>query len=269
MDTRCQQRPPDTIKLPQLPCVESIKKAISEAKEIGRGGNAVVYDTEHPDFVLRVLRGERQTSQSTGVQNEPTPVEDRFPGRNFGQTVGTLNGIQILKRQSGLPAGLSTKTASQEENDTRYAEVVTLAAQMPQSAYDGFARDLLFLHSAGAKFDPSKSNNVLIDTKAGRFNIVDTNDGNYKSGLEDMLIVLMGNTYASYYRGEKPLKEEYARIFTKAECAAKKVGLSTELGSSGDYSKQLAEGYVAPPLAKASGTNIAHQKDEGISWTTV
>jgi hypothetical protein len=130
-----------------------------------------------------------------------------------------------------------------------YIASVRTAASMPQSAYDGFAGDLSQLSERGYQFDPSKSNNVLMDTTDGRFNLVDVgpSSSGYKSGLEDMLVPLMGNTYSWKYNRaltdgvtDQRLTASYRSILNKAEEAARRKGLSTKLNSSGEYSRSFA-----------------------------
>jgi len=227
----------------KIPSGAAIESALLEKHVLGIGGNAIVYDLPGTDFVLRVHKPSRQKPWEGPLQVEPAPVEDSFPGKNFGQAVAAMNGMFVLRRQPGVPAGLSHRGDSQKENDAKYYAAVSMAASMPQKAYNQFADDLSFLANAGYQFDPSKSNNVLLDPANGRFNIVDVSPGNYRSGLSDMIVVLMGNTYASYYSGPTPLADRYAEIFSKAEIAAKRAGLPVELNSSGQASKGLAEGW--------------------------
>lgn len=240
------------------------RAALDSNTVIGRGGNATVYDIPGTDFVLRVANGSDRKIKAPFL-----PVEDRFDGKNFGQPVAEHNGMQVLRRQTGTPAGLArpdqvqfgktkeSQAAAKIANDAKYEAAITLAANMPQSAYDQFAEDLSTINGVegkGAQFDPSKSNNVLIDPVNGRFNIVDVNEspGKYKSGLSDMLITLIGNTYAGSYKGATDLKPLYQQIYTKAKSAAEKAGVPLELGSSGKYSEQLAGGPTAAlPATKA------------------
>jgi len=230
---------PDT----NIPSGADIASALREKHVLGVGGNAIVYDLAGTDFVLRVPKASRQKPWEATLQLEPTPVKDAFPGKNFGQAVAAMNGMLVLHRQTGAPAGLSLRGDSQEENDAKYIAAVSMAASMPQKAYNQFADDLRFLANARHQFDPSKSNNVLIDPARGRFNIVDVSPGNYRSGLSDMIVVLMGNTYATYYSSTTLLADSYATIFSKAESAAKRAGLPMKLNSSGQASKLLAEGW--------------------------
>ena len=227
----------EQVHVQSIPNLRVILRALENPKSLGYGSNAEVFEIPGTKFVIRVPH----TSKKETLTNEPELVQDIYPHHNFGQQVGKIGNIQILKRQYGIPAGL-TNSKAVAQADSRYAFTVQLAADMPQSAYNKLAEELAYLNSIegkGAQFDPSKSNNLLIDAENQRFNLVDINEGHYKSGLESMLVVLMGNTYAWKYRGES-LQCAYTTIFNKAEHAANKVGLSLELGSSGLYSKELA-----------------------------
>ncbi len=247
---------------------EQVLSAIQGGSVLGKGGNATVYDIPNSEFVLRVSNGSDRK-----VNGDFKILPDRFNGQNFGQPVAEHNGMQILRRQRGTPAGLDyvnmvkgKSKEAQEANDAVYANSITLAADMPQSAYDQFADDLATLSKVGGKgaqFDPSKSGNVLIDPEGGRFNIVDVNESpsKYKSGLSDMLVVLMGNTYGWKNKGID-LTPSYRAIYAKARAAAEKAGISLELSSSGKASMNMAKldidgkpisdtpANTAPPIAE-------------------
>lgn len=214
-----------------------------KSNPVGRGGNAVVFDIPGTNYVLR------KPHKVQDVLQDFNQVEDALPGMNVGQAVATNSqGVSVLRKQPGFPAGITTRTESPDDL-LQYANAVRSAAMMPQSAYDGFAKDLSELTPRGFQFDPSKSNNVLIDPGSGRFNLVDINPNptGYQSGLTDMLVPLMGNTFHWKYQKlkdsgafDQELTQSFRDIFSKAKQAAESRGLPTKLGSSGDYSHSFA-----------------------------
>lgn len=219
--------------------------ALKAGVVIGRGGNANVYEIPGTEYVLRVLKN-RTAKEITKLE----PVEDGLKDVSVGQAVLEGDGVQVLRRQRGETAGLSssdtkytkdTTPEGQSKNDSAYERATKMAADMPQSAYDQWAAELATVAKRGYNFDPSKSNNLLIDSEAGRFNMVDVNKSKtpYKAGLSDMLVVLMGNTYGYKYKGRN-LEAERQAIYRKSLEAAQKAGLPLELGSSGKYSLELA-----------------------------
>ena len=225
-----------------IPTTSDVRVAMNLGQEIGRGGNAVVFDLPFTNFVIRVPNGADVPSLMDVVQ----PVSDPFDGRNFGQPIATVGGVQILRRQEGTPAGLTNyRSLTQQEADAQYLGALKKAASLPQSAYDQFANDLQFLNEKGANFDPSKSNNVLIDTTKKQFNLVDINQkggGSYKNSFSDMVITLLGNTYASKYKGDPAVVNALRKsIYEKSVAAAKQAGLKIdESDSSVAYSRKLA-----------------------------
>ncbi len=255
----------------QNPTADQVSRAIEAGNEIGRGGNAIVFDLPGTPFVVRVPKGRAAPSANDSV----VPASDPFEGRNFGQPLFTIGDVQVLRRQDGVPAGLTNhRGLTQEKADAAYADSIKAAARMPQSAYDKFAEDLKYLNQKGASFDPSKSNNVLIDSKGGAFNLVDINQqksADYNNSFGDMVVTLMGNTYAYRYKGEQSLGSGYATIYLKALKAAKKAGLGIDIenDSSVQYSRKLAgiggqqeasTGAAAKPDSEASASQQANQK---------
>ncbi len=59
---------------------------------------------------------------------------------------------------------------------------------MPQSAYDDFATMLLNLEKKGLMFDPSKANNVLVDTPGKSFNLVDIMTARFANYLSTLAL---------------------------------------------------------------------------------
>jgi hypothetical protein len=219
--------------------VLQVRQAFENAQEIGRGGNAIVYDIPGTQFVLRVPNRASPPAPSA----ELVPVADPFPGRNFGQPILTLGDLQVLYRQNGFPAGLALpKGLSQDEADSRYSTAIKAAAEMPQSAYDQFAADLVYLDQKGGRFDPSKSNNVLIDQKNAQFNLVDIEqDAKSKNDGGDIVITLMGNTYVWKYKGSEDLKPYWQNIYKKTISAIEKNNLKFDKDSSSvAYSRKFA-----------------------------
>lgn len=229
----------------------------TDANLIGHGGSADVYKIPGVDkYVLRAIRGRKKGDEITGELKE---VEDVFPELNIGQAVGKIaeEGIYFLRMQKGIPAGVPHGAIRRkgENSDPIYEDHLKRASEMPQSAYDEFARMLLVINERDYQFDPSKANNVLIDVDSGKFNLVDINprgkDSTYKNSMADMAITLMDNSYAWRYKGHTPLETYRKIILDKCIEAGQKVGWQIPaLGenSSLDYSFKLA-GQERTPIS--------------------
>lgn len=227
---------------------DKISDICREENLVGHGGNADVYKIPNVEkYVLRVVRWKRGGGEVGKIEE----VKDELPELNVGQAVAKMSGAEIyfLKKQRGIPAGVPHgKMRREGENaDPIYEEHLKRAAEIPQSAYDEFARILVAINARGYNFDPSKANNVLLDAEKGEFNLVDVNkrseNSAYKNEMADMVIVLMDNSYAWRYKGTAPVEDYRKTILGKCIEAGKKVGLHLpEAGknSSLDYSFKLA-----------------------------
>ena len=198
---------------------------------IGHGGNANVYKIPSVEkYVLKVAHARKKGVEAAGELKE---IKDVFPEFNVGQAVAEIaeDGVYFLRRQKGISAGVpyGEIRSKRENSDPIYEEHLKRAAEMPQSAYDEFARMLLVINERDRQFDPSKANNVLVDVESGKFNLVDINqrgeNSTYKNGLGDMVITLMDNAYAWRYKGQAPLEIYRKMILDKCIEAGKKVGL--------------------------------------------
>jgi hypothetical protein len=198
-------------------------------------------------YVLRVVRWKKGGREAGKIEE----VQDDLPELNVGQAVARMSNAEIyfLKKQKGIPAGVPHgKIRCEGKNaDPVYEEHLKRAAEMPQSAYDKFAKILVAINARGYIFDPSKANNVLLDTENGEFNLVDINkrskNSTYKNEVADMVITLMDNSYAWRYKGTAPIEDYRKTILDKCIEAGEKVGLHLpEAGknSSLDYSFKLA-----------------------------
>lgn len=219
--------------------INSIVKA-TQTEPIGRGGNASVYGLDDTQ-VVRVPKDVKD------IADDFKPVDHPLTklGIRAGQAIAeNSQGVGILQRQVGEEAGLAMpKLVPEGERDNLYSSRVKKAAEMPQSAYDDLAETITKINNAGYRIDPSKSSNILIDSEGGKFNLVDVNGGSDvapgKDGANALLVMLMGNTYFSNYKGQ-PLTNEYRSIYDKVMSAAKKHGMSEELTSSGMWSREKA-----------------------------
>ncbi len=217
---------------------------------IGRGGNADVFEIPgEPDLVARVVRRRDPATAVEGLVPSITP--NPMGAANVGQPLARVGDTTILVRQKGFPAGMSnTDPAFKQANrDEIYADRIRAAAALPQEAYDQAARDLLLANERGLNWDPSKSNNVLIDPESGRFGLVDLSarapGSSYRNTAGELVTALSGNTHAYSARELIPALEAPRRqIIEKAQAAAERTGLPLtrggEVDSSFEYSKKLA-----------------------------
>lgn len=218
---------------------------------LGVGSNGSVYKIPSlSGFVLKVHT--RGWAADEGL-SQIEALTDPFPSLNFGQAVAKLGeGHLILKEQSGIPAGVpygEIRSKSGEIGKLVYEEYLSLAAEMPQQAYDNLARLFLFLNEHHFAFDPSKSNNILLDIENGKFNVVDIrrlgDDQLPNNNFSYMVVALMDNPYAwrvDDKRIEDRLTQFRKVILEKAYEACSKLNLPVPRtdDSSLEYSFKLA-----------------------------
>lgn len=239
---------------------------------VGQGGNATVYGM-NDDYVLRVPNKRGGKVKFEKAEKIPDP----FPDRNYGQAVAKAGEATILRKQSGVPAGVpygETRNSSPEAKAT-YRKSTERAANMPQEAYTRLAHDFQYLNDHGYQFDPSKSNNLLIDSDGKKFNVVDLNPrgGSYRNTAQEIAVVLMDNAYANYgdVTGDAEMQQWRKQIISKVRTAARETGLPIdENDPSFNFSKRLAgesSGLERPPKPPAKeeiatvNLSVAKQED--------
>ena len=222
---------------------DALAAAASQETMIGRGGGSTVHAVPgEEDLVLRVPR------RRSALQDGPPQAErvaNPFGDMNVGQPLARVGGATVLLRQRGEPAGMSSSDPAAKREDwvDVYRARVESAAQMPQSAYDRVASDLLRVNELGHAWDPSKSNNILIDPVGRRFGLVDLDPRDPKSDFvntaDDVVTCLVGNTHASRTpQLRDDLVAPRREIIRKMMLAADRTGLPR--GESNEYSLSLA-----------------------------
>jgi len=173
---------------------------------------------------------------------------------------GWLNQFLIpisLRYQRGIGAGILNIPAkirktmnAQEIYDVLRAHLERTAG-LPQSAFNEVAHNLQLIQQAGLSFDPSKSNNLLIDAEQGKINIVDVGltSTNRPPTLSDMATSLIDNYGATtlalkdahHLRDHPDLIAFRRQILKKCLEAARVTGLHIpDQDASLEYSFKLA-----------------------------
>jgi len=205
--------------LAPLPTIDKVKSSMTNESHLGSGGNNHVFGVDK-NYVLRVPRpgfsqksrnGFKVKSSYELVGDEIKPITDPFPGRNFGHAIATVgdDGATLNRRVEGFAGGVSSKggSPSSDENDKIYKDHLARTAAMPQQAYHDMLGDIYYLKNKGYQIDGSKSSNVMIDPKAGRFTHIDIDKSKYPdrpinpySATGGMNSLLLNNQYAYKYK---------------------------------------------------------------------
>jgi hypothetical protein len=214
---------------------DALAAASSPETMIGRGGNASVHEIPgEEDLVLRVLkRGAQADRDDPSARRVPNPYGDM----NVGQPLASVGHATVLLRQRGEPAGMSSSDPAYRtpDRDRVYAQRIHAAASLSQGAYDRVLADLRRANDLGQIWDPSKSNNVLIDVGGDRLGLVDLSPrepgSQYVNSAGELIVALVGNTHA--WRAEESLSPEETagvqrdreRIIRMASIASARAGV--------------------------------------------
>ena len=205
-----------------------------------------------PDLPNYVLRVPRPFAQPVELRAENiVPVEDFAPDLNLGQAVAKVGNAEIVKAVPGEPYGtrrIDDIGSLTEEQLARYnAERASLAAGLPQEAYDDFAKLLVEAGHKGYEFDHIHPDNVLIDSENSQLHPIDFGffaGAVHEHSLTDIVFPLMnlkdpgdwnvqrpaGATTPFEYDLSQgtphPLQPAYSEILAKAITAAQRAGMS-------------------------------------------
>jgi len=236
--------------------LEAVKKS---ENIIGVGGNAIV--CRIPQVAGYVLKVHTRDWLKNRELTELVVVDDQFPEMNFGQPVASIGMADVLKEQMGVPAGVpyGEVRKSRETGNAVYEIYLKTAAAMPQKSYDQLAELFVFLNESGLIFDPSKSNNILVDSEKDIFNLVDLHqkesDDQPKNSLSYIVISLLDNAYAWKVEDEElePSSEGEAKAFLSQAYDE----VADNLGNTVPVCKQY---YIHPKIVESyeNGTLIPH-----------
>lgn len=207
----------------------------------GQGGNANFYKIPNSPFGVRIIR-----SNYPEANPQLRPVTDFLPDDNFGQPIAQYgDNIQIVKLQSGIPAGMPYKAKTGDQKAVeQFANQLQIASQIPEEEYARLLQSVMKLNSKGYVIDPSKPGNLLIDPETNKFNLVDINKNsnpNYQNTAGEIIVMLLNNYHFSNYFKDDPEKQKFAQqIIKKVELASEKTGFPMGQGSSLDYSYKLS-----------------------------
>jgi hypothetical protein len=211
-----------------------VEKAVGEQAILDseRPENFIARGSYHAVYRLDKIRGFLLRTDIQGVYADSgariEEARDYWPEKNIGQAVARLGDGEIVKEVSGEPLGIPFETPWGEWSSPELrGPKVALAASMPQSAYDDFARTLLEMPKRSLQFDKMNPNNVLADGQAGVFNIVDVGfKPDYEPYSLDLLKPLTCNIRK--YEGvstPSPLAPLYRTVIEKSLRAFRCTGL--------------------------------------------
>ncbi len=246
----------------------------------GTGANSVVYNIPVLDnYVLKILKPQAYIDPDT------LPI-NMFPDNvNLGQPVWIHPQnfrIMLLKKVFGEPhsiknwsstiwdPGIKKGVPVSEQQSLRYYNQVTKIANMPQSTFDNLALQIKILDNAGKtpasvmtgfKIDSINPNNLMVDYKNNRLNVIDyfaKNKPQHQNSYLDMVAVITDFTlFREYYdlltpQMQKKLIKAIKTIDKKSFSAAVKTELDTDEKKFTDFIKFIDKLF---PVANVTGRN--------------
>lgn len=136
--------------------------------------------------------------------------EDKNLKINVGQQVASIYPdvkipfpceIEILKKQQGKSIGIQPPETI-KENDIpyedysrkeKYEKTIHKTAKLPQKAFDTLISEIIEADKLGYKFDFLNSNNLLVDEKNERINIIDMQKGGASADIMSGLLYALTN----------------------------------------------------------------------------
>ena len=142
-------------------------------------------DWDDPYTVINVLK--KQTGESVGVQPAETLSKDGWGIEEYG----ILPYYDITRKE-------------------KYARTIHKVAEIPVESYEKLLSTFQKACDAGYIFDHKNSNNILVDSNAKSFNLIDLNKGFKKPTNADFMKLLYALTNITYYG---TFQNNYVAIF--------------------------------------------------------
>jgi hypothetical protein len=245
--------------------IGTLIKQLQQKSPDGHGGNGVFYKIPGTNYGVKIMRG--GWADKVTEPSKLTAAHDPFGDENFGQPIANFGpNVQVLKLQSGVPAGHPYKVGktpeAKEAAKQKYLENLQVAAEMPLEEYVRLFKSILKINSQGYVLDPSKSGNMLVDKNNKRFNLVDINksESDYRNNASEVMTMLIDNyNFGKYFTNDPQVKNLAKQIIEKCEKAAEITGLPiNKTSSSAQYSYSHAydppkEPWKPEPQQPANG----------------
>lgn len=193
--------------------IEDIKNIISNEDNIlGAGFDNTTFSIPNCDeYVLRCRTWLLPYLKESDFSNtQVIDSEDKTLKINIGQQVASIypkvsipfaSEIEVLKKQSGSSIGVQPPETI-KENDIpyedysrkeKYEKTINKTAKLPQKAYDTLVSEIMQADETGYKFDYLNSNNLLVDEKNERINIIDMQKGGASPDVMSGLLYALTN----------------------------------------------------------------------------
>ena len=204
---------------------------------LGKGYNHTAYRIPgNEDYVLRIGRSSDGFYENADWENSKiTNIEDKNLTINIGQPIAYIEAqsekvfpvpVEVLKKQTGEVLGIKAyQTLLADEFGTLrkgeipyedisrkeyYANSVHEVSKLPVEAFEKLIEELKIAGEAGYYFDHLNSNNLLVDAKNQKINLIDMEKGPNSPRCDAILYALTNisyySTYTSYYT--EPLMSE-------------------------------------------------------------
>ena len=204
-------------------CLQDFQRMICDENLIGAGNFNFAYSIPNcEDYILRVTKYDIDGIKEADFSKAQFKIVEDGLDINIGQKVASIEiptiypipmEIQILKKQAGEAIGVQPpETLCKNEwgelrdgfapyedysRKERYERTLQKVADLPVEAYEELLIEFEKASRTGYRLDYLNSNNLLVDDKQGKINLIDME----KYGIMDNYAgLLYGLTNAQYYR---------------------------------------------------------------------
>jgi len=232
---------------------------------VGEGASKYVFKIDGADDYLLALIKKEYNPKSAPTQF--TACDIPLPEYNFGQALlDNGKGLMVMKKSNGVPHSLSRwvvccarvcgNHGPMRREDARKALYkIREIANMPMEAFNHFTRQVKYLGENSLPLDTVNPNNVLVDKKNQRLNMIDVLDGpkylqqlpKPMNGVRNIEAVLLDSIlHCEYLKVLSPkeqniMKDASRIVIAKCQKAARNVGLINDQNNVQKYFELLIE----------------------------
>ena len=221
--------------------VKDLESNINVSNLMGTGANSSVYRFNSPELDNWVLKVDKQPFRSNSNKLF-TETPDELRGINLGQEIATAGDrYRILKKVTGVPHSTPDWSKKINKNSKvslvdawKFQNSLSKISKFSKSAFMDYAIQLRILSDAGYKQDSINPNNILIDYKTEKINIIDSfkavHPDHVNSRLDLINALLDFSLFSKYYEklgklGRESLLKSSRIIISECNQASKKLGL--------------------------------------------
>ena len=260
--------------------LQDLKSNVRIENLIGAGANSKVYKFDNPKLNRWVLKEDIYPfiKPAEGLFEA---VKDDFEGRNLGQEIAKSGRkYRILKKVEGTTHSIENWSKRidngsfvDRKDSLEFIDSLNKIQNFPQSSFDDYAQDLRIIGEKGYKQDSINPNNILIDYKKKKIQIIDffkVADPSHVDSRYDLSSVLLDfSLFSQFYdnldENEQKQMVKYANnIINKCAIASKKAGIRQDEHTFLNFLANVDKWFGAPLIDKGGDYRTRYAKMKAI-----